>query len=71
MPPGLLVLTLSACLWLAGSPAARAEGPPADDAKRPAAPAVDAAIHRALEHLKASQRRTAPGNRAVSGRRRR
>jgi hypothetical protein len=58
MPPGaggvagtVVAAVLVVCLGLMDTDAARA-----DDAARPAAPAVDAAIHRALEHLRSSQR---------------
>ena len=47
-------MTLAACLGLAHGSRCRATSPTMP--KRPAAPAVDAAIHRALEYLESSQR---------------
>jgi hypothetical protein len=56
VPSPRIALALAAFLGLAGTAAVRAQAPRADAPGRPAAPVVDAAIHRALEHLKTSQR---------------
>ena len=49
-------LAAALCLDLAASAVVRAQGPRADEPQRPAATAVDSAVHRALEHLRSSQR---------------